>query len=74
MTIKELREILVHFTDSKYDDYEVELFDYNSQEKLDWGGMHGLSHPDKKLIFPVTVKPVDGITIEKRLQKLLKNK
>jgi len=32
------------------------------------------SHPYKKLIFPVTVKPVDGITIEKRLQKLLKNK
>lgn len=70
MTIKDLREVLVHFQDRKYDDYEVILWDYNHQQKLGWGPSHALSHPDKVLTFPVTVEPADGITIEKRLKSL----
>lgn len=71
MTIKDLREILIHFEDRKYDDYEVVLWDYNHQEKLQWGGMHGLSHPDKELTFPVTVSPVDGVTVDERIKKVI---
>lgn len=73
MTIKDLREILVHFQDNKYDDYEIVLWDYNHQQKLQWGGMHGLSHPNKELTFPVNVTPVDGVTIDERIKKLMGN-
>ena len=73
MTIKDLREILIHFQDNKYDDYEVVLWDYNHQQKLQWGGMHGLSHPNKELTFPVNVTPVDGVTIDERIKKLMGN-
>lgn len=71
MTIKDLRDILVHFEDRKYDNYEVILWDYNHQEKLGWGGGYSLSHPDNKLCFPVTVTPIDGVTIDERLKKLV---
>jgi hypothetical protein len=70
VTIKDLREILIHFQDRKYDDYEVVLWDYNHQQKLDWGGCYGLSHPDKQLSFAVEVPPVDGITVFERLKQL----
>lgn len=70
MTIRDLREILIHFEDREYNDYEVVLWDYNHQQKLDWGGMYSLSHPDKELSFPVEVPPVDGITVFERLKKL----
>lgn len=70
MTIKDLREVLVHFNDSKFDDYEVVLWDYNHQQELVWGGMHSLSHPKKQLSFPVKVPPVDGITVFERLKQL----
>lgn len=73
MTIKDLRDILIHFQDSKYDDYEIVLWDYNHQQKLQWGGMHGLSHPNKELTFPVNVTPVDGVTIDERIKKLMGN-
>lgn len=73
MTIKDLREILIHFQDNEYDDYEVVLWDYNHQQKLQWGGMHGLSHPNKELTFPVNVTPVDGVTIDERIKKLMGN-
>ena len=70
MTIKDLRDILIHFQDSKYDNYEIVLWDYNQQQELDWGFGYGLSHPDKKLTFPVHVQTVDGETIMERLKKL----
>lgn len=73
MTIKDLRDILIHFQDSEYDDYEIVLWDYNHQQKLQWGGMHGLSHPNKELTFPVNVTPVDGVTIDERIKKLMGN-
>ena len=69
MTIKDLKDILIHFQDRKYDDYEVVLWDYNNQQELDWGGMWGLSHPDRNLCFSVNVPTVDGITILERLKK-----
>jgi len=70
MTIRDLKDLLIHFSDRKYDDYEVILWDYNHQQKLDWGGMHSLSHPKKQLSFPVEVPPVDGITVFERLKQL----
>lgn len=71
MTIKDLREILIHFQDSKYDDYEIVLWDYNQQEKINWGGTYSFSKPNKQLCFPVTVTTVDGITITERLKNLI---
>lgn len=61
MTIKELREILVHFQDREYDDYEVELWDYKHQQPLGWSVSHGFSKPEKRLIFPVNVPYEDDI-------------
>ena len=73
MTVKELKDILIHFQDTKYDDYNVILWDYNHQQELQWGGMHGLSHPNKTLTFPVNVPPVDGETVMEKLKKLIDN-
>lgn len=74
MTIKDMREILVHFTDHEYDDYEVELFDFNNQRKLEWlEGCHSFSKPEKRITFPVRVEPVDGETIDKRLERMIKS-
>ena len=72
MTIKDLREILIHFTESKYNDYEVRLWDYQNQRELSWGPSHSLSHPDREITFPVTVEPVDGVDIDERLKKIVK--
>lgn len=69
MTIKDLREILIHFSDRKYDDFEVILWDYNQQQALNWGGSYSFSKPEKHLSFPVEVTPVDGITIFERLKQ-----
>ena len=71
MTIKDLKEILIHFQDHKYDDYKVILWDYNHQQECDWNVSHALSHPDKELIFPITVKDVDGKTIDDRLREII---
>lgn len=70
MTIKNLREILLLFQDRKYDNWEVILWDYNHQQKLDWGGCHSFSKPDKAISFAVEVPPVDGITVFERLKQL----
>lgn len=70
MTIRDLREILKHFEGREFDNYEVLLWDYNHQQKLNWGGGHSFSHPNKTLCFPVEVPPVDGITVFERLKQL----
>lgn len=70
MTIKELRDILVHFEDKKYDDFKVILWDYEHQRELDWGGCHGFSKPENSLCFPVNVPPEDGISIFEKLKQL----
>lgn len=74
MTIKDLKDILVHFEDKKYDNYKVVLWDYNHQQELDWGGTYNFSNPNKELIFAVGVTPVDGVTIFERLKQLLNEK
>ena len=70
MTIKDLREILIHFEDRQYDDFEVAFWDYNHQQKLNWAGGYSLSKPHKALTLPVEVPPVDGVTIFERLKQL----
>ena len=74
MTIKDLKDILVHFEDKKYDNHKVVLWDYNHQQELDWGGTYSFSNPDKELIFAVSVTPVDGVTVFERLRQLLNEK
>lgn len=63
MTIKDLRDVLVHFTDSQYDDFEVELWDYKYQQPLAWGPSHGFSKAEKRLTFPVDVPYEDDATL-----------
>lgn len=70
MTIEDLKEILIHFEDKKYDNWEVVLWDYNHQQKLNWGGSYSFSKPNKELSFSVEVPPVDGITVFERLKQL----
>ena len=53
MTIKELRDILIHFQGKEYDDWEVVLWDYKNQKKWDWSVSHSFSKPNKKLTFPI---------------------
>lgn len=72
MKVKDIREIFVHFTDKKYDNYEVRLWDYQNQRELSWGPSYSLSHPDKEISFPVTAEPVDGVDIDERLKKIVK--
>ena len=60
MTIKDLREILIHFQDREYDNFEVKLWDYKNQREFDWGGSYGFSKPDKKLSFPIWIKEKRG--------------
>lgn len=73
MTIKELQDIIIHFQDSEYDDFEVVLFDYNNQRELSWGPSYAFSKPQKQLTFPITCPPVDGIQIEERLRKVIQD-
>ena len=70
MTVKDLRETLIHYQDREYDDWEVVLWDYNHQQKLNWGGVFAMSKPDKAISFAVEVPPVDGVTVFERLKQL----
>ena len=76
MTVKFLREVLKHYQDSKYDDWEVNLFDYNNQRDLHVNdGMYSSSKETKSITFTVEVEPVDGETIDERVKRLMeKNK
>ena len=72
MTIKDLREILIHYEDKQYDDWDVTLFDYNNQRTLKVSsGMYSSSKETKSLTIPVEVEPVDGETIDKRIKRLM---
>lgn len=73
MTIKFLREVLKHYEDREYDDWNVVLFDYNNQRNLIvLDGTYAASKDSKTLSFPVLAPPVDGITIDKRVDAMLK--
>lgn len=54
MKVKEIKEVLKLFEESKYDDYEVVLWDYARQKRMD-GHFGGLSHPDKEISVPIAV-------------------
>lgn len=73
VTIKDLREILKHFTDYEYDDWKVCLWDFNNQREVEMvPGMHSVSRPDKQISFPVRVEPIDGEEIDRRLARMIK--
>lgn len=71
MTIKELKDKIATFGDN-YDDYEVVLWDYNHQRKLDWGGVMAFSKSEKTYSFAVEVPTKDGISIFDRLKDFCK--
>ncbi len=73
MTVKFLREVLKHYEDKEYDDWNIALFDYNNQRSLEvLDGTYASSKESKIISFPVKVEPVDGVTIDERLKKVLK--
>ena len=72
MKLKFVKELMKHYDGHEYDDWDLEFWDYNNQRaiKVD-EGMYSSSNPDKKIVFPVSVEPVDGITIDERLKKFV---
>ena len=73
LTIKKLREILKHFEDKEYDDFEVELWDYKHQQALTYGPSHGFSKEEKRLTFPVDV-PYEDVDLIIPEEIILKDK
>lgn len=65
MTIKDLKNVLVHFQDRKYDDYEVVFWDSSRQLRMD-ATFTGLSHPDKEISF--NVRELDSDRVYERMQ------
>lgn len=72
MTIRDLKDILIHFQDRKYDDWEVTLWDFNNQRDLEWSGGYAFSKPDKSITFSVKAEPIDGETIDERIKRIIK--
>lgn len=66
MTVKDLQEVLVHFRENQYRDYNVVFWDAVRQKKMD-ATFTGLSHPDREISFNVwdqnqpDVSPFGGI-------------
>ena len=54
MKIKEIKDLMMHFAESKYDDYNVVFWDYSRQRKMD-GHFGALSHPEKEISIPIGV-------------------
>ena len=72
MTIRDLREILIHYEGKEYDDWEISLWDYNNQRDIIWhGGSYSSSKETKSITFPVEVEPVDGEYIDERIKRLI---
>lgn len=72
MTIKDLKEILMHYQDRKYNDWEIKLWDYNNQREVNFlEGTHASSNETKSITFPVMIDPVDGEDIDERLKRLI---
>lgn len=73
MTIKELKDILIHYEGREYNDWEIKLFDYNNQREIEWnGGAYASSRETKSITFPVELEPIDGEGINSRLKRLMK--
>ena len=72
MKLRFIKELMKHYGGHEYDDWDIEFWDYNNQRAINVSeGMYSSSKPDKKIVFPVTVEPVDGITIDERLKKFV---
>lgn len=52
MTVKDLKDVMIHFEDRKYDKYKVVFWDASRQITMD-ATFTGLSHPDKEISFLV---------------------
>ena len=52
MKVKDLKDVMIHFEDRKYDKYEVVFWDSSRQKAMD-ATFTGLSHPDKEISFNV---------------------
>lgn len=52
MKVKDLRDVMIHFQDQKYDKYKVVFWDASRQTPMD-ATFTGLSHPDKEISFNV---------------------
>ena len=66
MEVKELKDVMIHFKDRKYDNYRVVFWDASRQTSMD-ATYTGLSHPDKEISFnvwdkknPRTFKRIQG--------------
>lgn len=70
MTIKDLKDVLVHYQGEE-ENYEVVLWDYNNQRALEWNVSHSSSKVSKQLVFPVKVDPVDGEEVFSKLRRLV---
>lgn len=68
VTIKDLKDV-VSCIDSAYDNFEVVLWDYNHQRKLEWGGCHSFSKSEKAMTFAVTVPAEYGTNIFEMLRE-----
>ena len=72
MTVKFLREVLKHYEDKEYDDWKIELFDYNNQRSLEvLDGTYASSKESKIISFPVEVPPFDGVSLTERLKSII---
>ena len=72
MTVKFLREVLKHYEDKEYDDWKIELFDYNNQRSLEvLDGTYASSKESKIISFPVKVELMASPST-KGLSQLLK--
>ena len=71
MKIRDIKELLKHYGTHEYDDWDIVLWDYNNQRELAWkDGTYAVTKDTKHICFPVTVEPVDGVTIDERIKKL----
>lgn len=52
MKVKDLRDVMIHFQDRKYDKYEVVFWDSVRQKRME-GAFTGLSHPDQEISINV---------------------
>ena len=71
MTIKDLKDAIT-LIEECYDNFEVILWDYNHQRKLNWGGCRSFSKSEKTYTFAVEVPTEDGINIFNRLKEFCK--
>ena len=71
MTIRDLKDVLIHFQDREYDDWEVVLWDSNNQRSLEWGGGYAFSKPNKRITFPIEAEPIDGEAIDERIKRII---